>query len=46
MQIAQTMDGSDKLYKTSGNTEFGMHLVDCFVYLLATYFNNFAKRKL
>ena len=46
MTIAMTQDGSDKLHKTSGNTEFGMHLTDCFIYLLATYFNNFSKRQL
>lgn len=44
LTIATTEDGKDKLYKTSGDTEFGMHLTDCFVYLLTTYFNDYVKR--
>lgn len=46
IEIATTLNGTDKMRKTSGNTEFGMHLADGFIYLLATFFNNFAKRKL
>jgi len=43
IRIATTEEGKDKMYKTSGNTEFGMHLSDCFVYLLMTYCNDFIK---
>ena len=43
IRIATTEEGKDKMYKTSGNTEFGMHLSDCFVYLLSTYCNDFIK---
>ena len=43
---ATTVEGSDKLFKTSGNTEYGMHLVDGFMYLLTTYLNQYVKRKL
>lgn len=46
IEIATTIDGEDKLYKTAGDTEFGMHLVDCFLYLLTTYFNHYLKRQL
>lgn len=45
IQLATTEEGKDKLYKTSGNTEYGMHLVDGFMYTLATWFNRWAKRK-
>lgn len=46
LELATTEEGKDKLYKTSGNTEYGMHLVDGFLYLITTYFNNYMKRKL
>jgi hypothetical protein len=45
LRIATTEEGKDKLYKTSGNTEYGMHLVDTFVYLMLTYFNDYVKRR-
>ena len=44
IELATTEVGKDKLYKTSGETAYGMHLVDCFIYLLATYFNEFVKK--
>lgn len=44
MRIATTVEGGDKLFKTSGATEYGMHLVDGFTYLLLTYFNDYLKR--
>lgn len=43
-RIATTEEGKDKLYKTSGNTEFGMHLVDTAIYLFLTYFNDYVKK--
>lgn len=43
IELATTEEGSDKLYKTSGATEYGMHLVDTFIYMLLTYFNNYIK---
>lgn len=46
IQLATTEEGKDKLYKTSGNSEFGMHLVDGFMYTMATWFNRWAKRKI
>ena len=46
IEMATTEEGSDKLYKTSGDTEFGMHLTDCFIYLLTTYLNSYLKRQL
>ncbi|HPI53346.1 MAG TPA: phage terminase large subunit [Chitinophagaceae bacterium] len=46
LEMATTEEGSDKLYKTSGDTEFGMHLTDCFIYLLTTYLNSYLKRQL
>lgn len=46
IEIAKTEDGKDKLLKTSGNTEYGMHLVDCLIYTLTTWFNNFHKRNI
>lgn len=46
IELATTTEGEDKLYKTSGNTEYGMHLVDGFIYLLTTYLNNYVKRQL
>ncbi len=46
IQLAQTVEDTDKLYKTSGNSEYGMHLVDGFIYLLTTYLNSWAKRAL
>jgi len=46
LTIATTIEGSDKMHKTSGNTEYGMHLTDCFMYTLATWFNKFAKRNI
>jgi len=46
LRKATTIKDSDKMHKTSGNTEYGMHLTDCFMYLIATYFNNYLKRKL
>lgn len=40
-----TTDGdSDKLYKTQGNTEYGMHLTDCFIYLIMTHFVKYVKK--
>lgn len=44
INIATTEKGKDKLFKTSGDTAFGMHLFDCFVYLLTTYFNDYVKK--
>lgn len=46
LKLATTDEGNDKMYKTSGNTEFGMHLADGFIYLLTTYLNSFVKRSL
>jgi len=46
LEMATTIENEDKLYKTSGDTEFGMHLTDCFIYLLTTYFNTYLKRQL
>lgn len=46
LKLATTDEGSDKMYKTSGNTEFGMHIADGFIYLLTTYLNTFVKRSL
>ena len=46
LELATTEEGKDKLYKTSGNTEFGMYLVVGFMYLLTTYLNTYVKRKL
>lgn len=46
LELATTIEGEDKLYKTSGNTQYGMHLVDGFMYLLTTYLNNYIKRQL
>lgn len=46
LELATTIENEDKLYKTSGDTEFGMHLTDCFIYLLTTYFNTYLKRQL
>lgn len=44
IQIATTEEGKDKLYKTSGNTEYGMHLADGFIYILTTWFNKWVKK--
>jgi len=44
LRIATTEEGKDKIYKTSGDTEYGMHLVDTFIYMLLTYFNDYLKR--
>ena len=46
IQLAKCEDGKDKIYKTSGDSEYGMHLVDGYIYLHATYFNNYLKRKI
>lgn len=46
IELATTEEGKDKLYKTSGDTEYGCHLTDCFMYFLATWFNKYAKRKM
>ena len=46
LELATTEEGKDKLYKTSGNTEYGQHLTDCFLYLITTYFNQYMKRRL
>lgn len=42
--LARCEDGKDKLYKTSGDSQYGMHLVDGFIYMNTTYFNQFFKR--
>lgn len=46
LKLAQTDKDTDKLFKTSGNSEYGMHLTDGFIYLLTTYLNSYAKRML
>lgn len=43
LKMATTKEGEDKMYKTQGNTEYGMHLSDCFIYLLFTYLQNYIK---
>jgi hypothetical protein len=43
LRIATTEEGKDKMYKTSGATEYGMHLADGFVYGLITYLNDYIK---
>lgn len=43
IELATTEKGKNKLYKTAGDTPYGMHLVDCLIYLLATYFNEYVK---
>lgn len=44
LRLATTEEGKDKMYKTSGNTEYGMHLADGFVYALITYLNDWMKK--
>lgn len=44
IRMSTTVEGKDSLYKTQGNSEYGMHLVDCFIYLLTTYLNSYVKR--
>jgi len=46
VKLAQTDKDTDKLFKTSGNSEYGMHLTDCGIYLFTTYLNSYAKRML
>lgn len=43
INLATTEKDTDKLYKTSGNTEYGMHLVDTMIYFYLTYFTEFTK---
>ena len=43
IELATTEEGKDKMFKTSGNTEYGMHLTDGFLYLLTTYLNDYMK---
>lgn len=43
IRLATTEPGRDKLYKTSGESEYGMHLVDCLIYLFHTYLPGFIK---
>ena len=44
IELATTVEQSDKLFKTSGDTTYGMHLVDGFIYLLLTYFVGYVKK--
>lgn len=44
IKLAQTIENTDKLFKTSGNSEYGMHLTDGFIYMLTTWLNSWAKR--
>lgn len=44
IELATTMEGSDKLFKTSGDSTYGMHLVDGLIYLFMTYFVNYVKK--
>lgn len=44
LRIATTEEGKDRLFKTAGNTEYGMHLADGFIYTILTYFNSWIKR--
>lgn len=46
IRLSQTLENTDKMYKTSGNTEYGMHLMDGLIYLLTTYLNTYVKRQL
>ncbi len=43
IELATTEEGKDKMFKTAGNTEYGMHLTDGFLYLLTTYLNDYMK---
>lgn len=44
LELATTEPGKDKLFKTSGDTEYGMHLVDTVMYFFLTYFTDWVKR--
>jgi Phage terminase large subunit len=44
LEIAKPEEGKDKLYKTAGPTEYGMNLVDTFMYFMLTYMNDYLKR--
>lgn len=43
IEIARPEEGKDKLYKTAGPTEYGMNLVDGFMYMILTYFTDYLK---
>ncbi len=43
LHIATTEEGKDKLYKTAGPTEYGMNLVDTFMYFMLTYMTGYLK---
>lgn len=43
IQIARPEEGRDKLYKTAGPTEYGMNLVDGWMYFALTYLVDYLK---
>jgi hypothetical protein len=43
INLATTEPGKDKLYKTSGDSEYGMHLADCLIYFFHTFLMDYLK---